>query len=61
MLKNFFFAGDSNVVKMIKLIMEKSFSPAIVFSFSRKECEVYALEASRLDFNSRTLIFLFLF
>jgi len=32
--------------------MEKHFSPVIVFSFSKKECEFYALQMAKLDFNS---------
>ncbi|KRY77804.1 Superkiller viralicidic activity 2-like 2, partial [Trichinella pseudospiralis] len=35
--------------KLIRLIMEKNLSPVIVFSFSRKECEVQAMEISSLD------------
>lgn len=27
-------------------------APAIVFSFSKKECEVYAMQMAKLDFNS---------
>ena len=32
--------------------MEKNLAPVIVFSFSKKECEAYAVEMSRLDFNT---------
>ncbi|GFU46746.1 exosome RNA helicase MTR4 [Trichonephila clavipes] len=46
------FKGDSNCYKIIKLIMERSFAPVIVFSFSKKECEAYALQMAKLDFNS---------
>ncbi|KAL1232596.1 Exosome RNA helicase [Trichinella spiralis] len=35
--------------KLIRLIMERQLSPVIVFSFSRKECEVQAMEISSLD------------
>ena len=34
------------------MIMERMFQPVIVFSFSKKECEAYALQMSKLDFNS---------
>lgn len=34
------------------MIMERNFAPVIVFSFSKKDCEAYALQMSRLDFNS---------
>merc|ERR1719447_1871362 len=32
--------------------MERSFAPVIVFSFSKKECEAYALQMAKLDFNT---------
>ena len=44
--------AGSNCFKIIKMIMEKQFSPVIVFSFSKKECEFYALQLAKLDFNS---------
>lgn len=44
--------GESNCFKIVKMIMERSFAPVIVFSFSKKECEAYALQMSRLDFNT---------
>ena len=34
------------------MIMERQFAPVIVFSFSKKDCEAYALQMSKLDFNS---------
>ncbi|KAG0715507.1 Exosome RNA helicase MTR4 [Chionoecetes opilio] len=33
------------------MIMERNFAPVIIFSFSKKECEAYALQMSKLDFN----------
>ncbi|XP_071490338.1 exosome RNA helicase MTR4-like [Diadema antillarum] len=44
--------GQSNIFKIVKMVMEKSFQPVIVFSFSKKECEAYGLQVSKLDFNS---------
>ncbi|XP_033113933.1 exosome RNA helicase MTR4-like [Anneissia japonica] len=44
--------GPSNIFKIVKMIMEKSFQPVIIFSFSKKECEVYALQMAKLDFNT---------
>lgn len=44
--------AGSSCFKIIKMIMEKNFSPVVVFSFSKKECEFYALQMSKLDFNS---------
>lgn len=42
--------GD--LFKIVKLVMEKGLDPCIVFSFSKKDCESYALQMARLDFNS---------
>ena len=36
--------------------MERNFQPVIIFSFSKKECEAYALQMSKLDFNSGKMI-----
>ncbi|XP_022194420.1 exosome RNA helicase MTR4 [Nilaparvata lugens] len=44
--------GDSNCFKIVKLIMERNFAPVIVFSFSKKECEMYAMMMSQLNLNS---------
>ena len=45
-------AEGSNIFKIVKMIMERSFAPVIVFSFSKKECEAYALQMAKLDFNT---------
>lgn len=44
--------GPSDIYKIVKLIMEKSYQPVIVFSFSKRECEAYALQMAKLDFNT---------
>lgn len=44
--------GPSNVFKIVKMIMERNFQPVIIFSFSKKDCEAYALQMTKLDFNS---------
>ena len=44
----------SSCFKIVKMIMERQFAPVIVFSFSKKECEAYALQMAKLDFNTRT-------
>uniref|UniRef100_A0A2P2HW43 Superkiller viralicidic activity 2-like 2 n=1 Tax=Hirondellea gigas TaxID=1518452 RepID=A0A2P2HW43_9CRUS len=43
--------GNSDCLKLVKMVMERNFAPLIVFSFSKKECEAFALEISKLDFN----------
>ena len=47
--------GETDCFKIVKMIMERNFAPVIVFSFSKKECEAYALQMSKLDFNTRKL------
>lgn len=42
----------TNIFKMVKMIMERNFAPVIIFSFSKKDCEGYALQLSKLDFNT---------
>ncbi|KAJ0396820.1 hypothetical protein P43SY_006597 [Pythium insidiosum] len=42
----------SDVYRIVKLIMERQYDPVIVFSFSKRECEAYALLMSKLDFNT---------
>lgn len=46
--------GESNCFKVIRTIMERDLAPVIVFSFSKKECEAYALQMAKLDFNTGT-------
>jgi ATP-dependent RNA helicase DOB1 len=42
----------SELFKIVKLVMEREIDPVIVFSFSKKNCETYALQTAKLDFNS---------
>jgi len=42
----------SDVFRIVKLIMERQYDPVIIFSFSKRECESYALLMSKLDFNT---------
>lgn len=44
--------GNTNIFKIVKMIMERNFAPVIIFSFSKKDCEVYALAMAKLDFNT---------
>ncbi|RUS69233.1 hypothetical protein EGW08_023004 [Elysia chlorotica] len=45
-------SNESDCYKIVKLIMERNFAPVIVFSFSRKDCEGYGMQMSKLDFNT---------
>lgn len=46
------FKNQSNIFNIVKMIMERNFAPVIIFSFSKKECESYAMQMAKLDFNT---------
>ncbi|VDL90075.1 unnamed protein product [Schistocephalus solidus] len=37
--------------KLVKLVMDQNLDPLIVFSFSKRDCEFYALQLAKQDFN----------
>lgn len=43
--------GTTNIFKIVKMIMEQNYAPVIIFSFSKRECETYAGQMAKLDFN----------
>eukprot|EP01138_Halocafeteria_seosinensis_P005595 gb/GECG01005718.1/.p1 GENE.gb/GECG01005718.1/~~gb/GECG01005718.1/.p1 ORF type:complete len:1094 (+),score=200.14 gb/GECG01005718.1/:1-3282(+) len=45
-------SGQTDLYRLLKMIMERNYDPVIVFSFSKRECESYALQISRLDFTT---------
>lgn len=46
--------GSSDIYKIVKMIMMKNYNPVIVFSFSKNNCEAYALQMSNLTFNEES-------
>ncbi|KAI0275862.1 antiviral helicase [Russula aff. rugulosa BPL654] len=44
--------GQSDISKIIRMIMLKNYNPVIVFAFSKRECESLALTLSKFEFNS---------
>ncbi len=46
--------GPSDIYKIVKMIMLKNFNPVIVFSFSKNQCESYALQMANLAFNDES-------
>ncbi|KAI1357934.1 rRNA-processing arch domain-containing protein [Xylaria arbuscula] len=42
---------QADIQKIVKMIMSKNFNPVIVFSFSKRECEAYAVHSSKYAFN----------
>lgn len=45
---------QTDIYKIVKMIMLKNYNPVIVFSFSKRECENYALAMSQLAFNDES-------
>ena len=46
--------GPSDIYKIVKMIMMKNYNPVIVFSFSKNNCEAFALQMSNLTFNEES-------
>ena len=44
--------GPSDCFKIVKMIMDRSMQPVIVFSFSKKDCENHAMQMAKLDFTT---------
>jgi ATP-dependent RNA helicase DOB1 len=42
----------SDIAKVIRMIIKKSFQPVIVFNFAKRECEQMALKTSVMKFNA---------
>ncbi|RTG90639.1 ATP-dependent RNA helicase DOB1 [Schistosoma bovis] len=49
--------SENNVIQIVRLVKHRSLEPIIVFSFSKKECEIYALQLAKFDFTTGMLIF----
>ena len=46
--------GPTDIYKIVKMIMTKNYNPVIVFSFSKSQCERYALDMNHLAFNDES-------
>ncbi|KAI8625459.1 rRNA-processing arch domain-containing protein [Xylariaceae sp. FL1651] len=46
--------GQADIQKIVKMIMSKNFNPVIVFSFSKRECEMLAVHTSKYTFNDES-------
>lgn len=42
----------NDLLKIVRLIMERALDPCIVFSFSKKDCETFAMQMGKLEFNN---------
>lgn len=43
---------SADLLKIVHLIMARGLEPCIVFSFSKKDCETYALQMGKMEFNN---------
>jgi ATP-dependent RNA helicase DOB1 len=46
--------NEDDILKVVTLIIKKNLSPAIIFSFSKKECEDHALKLCKKDFTTNS-------
>jgi ATP-dependent RNA helicase DOB1 len=46
--------GPSDIYKIVRMIMTKNYNPVIVFSFSKRDCEAYAIQMSTMSFNEES-------
>ncbi|PQP94000.1 hypothetical protein Pyn_34789 [Prunus yedoensis var. nudiflora] len=44
-------AEESDIFKMVKMIIQRQYDPVILFSFSKRECESLAMQMSKMDLN----------
>nr|CAH8868808.1 unnamed protein product [Trichobilharzia regenti] len=44
--------SGNDVIQIVQLVKHRNLEPIIVFSFSKKECEIYALQLAQFDFTS---------
>ncbi|KAK6915835.1 rRNA-processing arch domain, partial [Dillenia turbinata] len=42
---------ESDIFKMVKMIIQRQYDPVILFSFSKRECELLAMQMARMDLN----------
>ncbi|KAL2513862.1 RNA helicase [Forsythia ovata] len=42
---------DSDIFKMVKMIIQRQYDPVICFSFSKRECEFLAMQMAKMDLN----------
>lgn len=42
---------DSDIFKMVKMIILRQYDPVICFSFSKRECELLAMQMSKMDLS----------
>ncbi|CAH9111761.1 unnamed protein product [Cuscuta epithymum] len=43
---------DSDIFKMVKMLIQRQYDPVICFSFSKRECEFLAMQMAKMDLNN---------
>eukprot|EP00252_Welwitschia_mirabilis_P012037 TRINITY_DN2676_c0_g1_i1.p1 TRINITY_DN2676_c0_g1~~TRINITY_DN2676_c0_g1_i1.p1 ORF type:complete len:884 (-),score=205.74 TRINITY_DN2676_c0_g1_i1:262-2913(-) len=43
---------ESDIFKIVKMIMQRQYDPVIIFSFSKRDCEILAMQMSKMDLNA---------
>ena len=44
--------NNGEIIKIVQVIIEKDLKPAIIFSFSKRECETYAIGLNKFDYTT---------
>ncbi|KAK1266748.1 hypothetical protein QJS04_geneDACA015568 [Acorus gramineus] len=42
---------ETDIFKMVKMIIQRQYDPVILFSFSKRECELLAMQMAKMDLN----------
>lgn len=42
---------ESDIFKLVKMLIQRQYDPVILFSFSKRECEFLAMQIARMDLN----------
>ncbi|KAE8808007.1 Superkiller viralicidic activity 2-like protein 2 [Hordeum vulgare] len=42
---------ESDIFKMVKMIIQRQYDPVLLFSFSKRECEFLAMQMAKMDLN----------
>ncbi|PON66615.1 ATP-dependent RNA helicase Ski [Parasponia andersonii] len=42
---------ETDIFKMVKMIIQRQYDPVILFSFSKRECEILAMQMAKMDLN----------
>ncbi|KAI4375499.1 hypothetical protein MLD38_013361 [Melastoma candidum] len=42
---------ETDIFKMVKMIIQRQYDPVICFSFSKRECELLAMQMAKMDLN----------